>query len=133
MPLRLTLLLVLLISRIAVAQSSPADVEFFEARVRPLLIKHCSECHSRQAKTLQGGLRLDHPDGLRLGGESGPAVVPGKPDESRLIAAVRYKNPDSQMPPSGKLSDAEIEILVAWVQRGAAFPASASDGDPAKP
>lgn len=132
MPLRAMLLLVLLIPQVAVAQPSPADVEFFEARVRPLLIKHCSECHSRQAKTVQGGLRLDHPDGLKRGGESGPAVVPGKPDESRLIAAVRYKNPDSQMPPAGKLTDVEIEVLVAWVQRGAAFPTSASDGDPSK-
>ncbi len=132
MPLRMLLLLVLLVSQVAVAQPSPADVEFFEARVRPLLIKHCSECHSRQAKTVQGGLRLDHPEGLRRGGESGPAVVPGKPEESRLIAAVRYKNPDSQMPPAGKLSEAEIEVLVQWVQRGAAFPDSAADGDPTK-
>ena len=96
------------------------DVEFFEARVRPLLVKHCLACHSQ--KVAQGGLRLDRAEGVRRGGVHGPAIVPGKPDESRLIQAVGYSDQRLQMPPSGKLSDAEIQILTRWVEAGAAWP-----------
>jgi hypothetical protein len=65
-------------------------IEFYEKRVRPVLIEHCYECHSAEAKKLKGGLRLDHREELLRGGESGAAVVAGKPDESLLITAVRY-------------------------------------------
>jgi len=103
---------------------SPADLTFFESRVRPLLAKHCYGCHAQ--KTVQGGLRLDHAAGVRRGGDSGPVVEPGKPDASRLIQAVRFNDTRLQMPPAGKLSEAEIQILTTWVERGAPYPAPAA-------
>jgi len=105
------------------AQSTDQDVAFFEAKIRPLLVARCMACHS--AKTTQGGLRLDTPDALRKGGESGPLLIAGKPGESRLIDAIRYGNPHLQMPPSGKLPQAEIDLLTGWVERGAVLPAAA--------
>ena len=95
---------------------------FFEQRIQPLLARHCFECHSHEAKELQGGLTLDSRKGWEKGGDSGPAIVPGKPDESLLIKAVRRSNKDLQMPPDSKLSDQEIALLVEWAQRGAVDP-----------
>src|ERR1043166_3309684 len=78
---------------------SSADVQFFESKIRPLLVKHCFECHSQQAKKQRGSLRLDSRARMLEGGDSGPAVVPGRPEQSRLIEAVRQINPKLQMPP----------------------------------
>lgn len=97
------------------------DRDFFERQVRPLFVRRCHECHSGSAKTLKGGLRLDRGESVRAGGDSGPLVVPGNPAASLLIAAVRHTGETSEMPPAGKLPDAEIEILVRWVERGAFF------------
>ena len=105
-------------------QHDPADLEFFEKKVRPLLAEHCYECHSGRSKTLQGGLRLDSAVGLRLGGDSGPAVVTGKPRQSLLIDAVEYDVDSFQMPPQGKLSDQDIAVLAEWVRRGVPYPDS---------
>jgi len=99
-----------------------ADVEYFETNVRPLLAKHCYECHLVEAGELKGGLSLHNRAGWAVGGESGPAIVPGKPDESLLIEAVRYES--YEMPPKGKLSDGDISILEEWVRRGAPDPRS---------
>lgn len=99
---------------------SPADVEFFEKMIRPLLAKRCYECHSGRAKKLRGGLRLDSRPALLEGGDTGMAIEPGKPDESLLIDAVQYG--DYQMPPKSKLPQAEIDLLVEWVRRGAPWP-----------
>ena len=99
------------------------DFDFFEAKIRPLLVKRCLECH--QGEKTSGGLALDTRQGWQTGGDSGPAVVPGKPDESLLIKAVRYTDDNVQMPPQdrgGKLPDAEIALLQEWVRRGAADP-----------
>src|SRR5436190_1663275 len=95
---------------------SPAaeKAAFFERKIRPLLIERCYQCHS-QAKQVKGKLRLDSRPGWETGGDTGPAIVPGKPDESLLISAVRYRNADLQMPPDGKLSDAEIGLFEEWV------------------
>ena len=90
-------------------QPSPAGVDFFESRIRPVLVQNCYECHSARAKDLQGGLRLDSRDAIRKGGESGPAVVPGNVDGSLLVRAVRYE--DHEMPPKGKLPAAAIADL----------------------
>ncbi len=106
-------------------EPSPAEIEHFEKQIRPLLHEHCYECHSAQAKVLQGGLRLDAASHLLAGGDSGPAVAPGNPDESLLIQSVRYHGDGYDMPPAGKLSDAEISLLVDWVARGAVFPETA--------
>src|SRR5687768_11197092 len=83
----------------AAGAPDPAALEFFEARVRPVLVEHCYKCHSADAKALKGGLRLDGGTSMLKGGESGPAVVPGDPAASRLITAIRYDDPDLQMPP----------------------------------
>jgi mono/diheme cytochrome c family protein len=98
------------------------EIEFFEKRVRPVLAEHCFECHGGGEKSSKGGLRLDVRDGWALGGDSGPAVLPFKPDESPLIQAVRYQDSALQMPPKGKLPQAAIDDLAAWVLRGAPDP-----------
>ncbi|MGV3721564.1 MAG: DUF1549 domain-containing protein, partial [Actinomycetota bacterium] len=102
------------------ARPSASDSAFFESRVRPLLAKHCFACHSQ--KIAQAGLRLDTQQGMLKGGDSGPAVVAGKPDQSALIRAVKYSDAKLQMPPSGKLTEAEIAVLADWVGRGAHWP-----------
>ena len=101
---------------------SPAESIEFEQHIRPLLAEHCYECHSSESKTLQGGLRLDTPNGILVGGDSGPSVVASKPDESLLIQAVRYHDLDSAMPPAGKLSEDLIVKLELWVRSGASMP-----------
>jgi hypothetical protein len=105
-------------------EPSKEDVEFFEKHIRPLLVEHCYECHSAKAKDVGGGLLLDHKKGWEEGGDLGPAIEPGEPDESLLIRAVRYAECDLQMPPSGKLPDEAIERLEEWVRRGAPDPRS---------
>ena len=98
-----------------------ADDQHFEAKVRPLLIERCHKCHA--GKAMKGGLRLDSREALLKGGDTGPAIVPGDPDKSLLIKAVRYTDKDLKMPPKDKkLSDAEIEHLETWVRLGAPDP-----------
>lgn len=103
-------------------QPAAAEVEHFEKQIRPLLHKHCYPCHSAEAKVLQGGLRLDSGSEMLAGGDSGPAVSPGNPDESLLIQSVRYLGDGYDMPPDGKLPEAEVQLLVDWVARGAVYP-----------
>ncbi|MDG1894453.1 MAG: PSD1 and planctomycete cytochrome C domain-containing protein [Fuerstiella sp.] len=101
--------------------STAADDTFFEAQIRPLLIERCYKCHS--GKKTNGGLALDTRRAWQKGGESGPAIVPGKPDESLLIQAINYQS--LEMPPSdagGKLNDAEIAALTKWIRLGASDP-----------
>src|SRR5438874_10014007 len=86
---------------LSAAEPDPAGIEFFEKKVRPVLVEHCYQCHSQSSKKLKGGLRLDSRAAMLRGGDSGPAVVPGRPDQSRLIDAVRYQNVELQMPPKG--------------------------------
>ena len=106
------------------------DVRFFETDVRPVLVEHCQKCHG--PKKQEAGLRLDSRQATLNGGDSGPAIVPGKPDESRLIAAVRQAG-DVQMPPDGKLKQTEIEALAHWVRLGAPWPAAeVNDEHPAE-
>src|SRR5436305_835825 len=80
-------LALLLTSTTTAAGADPSGVEFFEKRVRPVLVEHCYFCHSAKAKSPRGGLLLDSRDGLIKGGDTGPAVVPGKPEESLLLKA----------------------------------------------
>ena len=104
------------------------SVEFFEKKIRPLLADRCEACHSAEKGTTHGGLALDTHEGWRRGGESGTPIVPGRPDESLLIRAVRYDEDGPQMPPEeegGKLSDSEIAALAEWVRRGASDPRTA--------
>lgn len=108
------------------------QVEFFEKNIRPLFVTHCYKCHSRTSKPLKGGLFLDHANGPRKGGDSGPAVVPGKPAESLLVQSVKYL--DYEMPPEGKLPANKIQLIEQWVAMGAVWPeetASPLPGDSA--
>ena len=116
-------------------QSEKAGIEFFEKKIRPVLAKHCYECHSATSKKVQGGLLLDSRRTLLKGGESGAAVVPGRPEKSLLIRALRHSGPE--MPPAGKLPEQVIADFVAWIKmgapipkRGTAAPASAKPNDP---
>jgi hypothetical protein len=107
------------------AEPLAAESEFFENRIRPLLVEHCYSCHSAKAEKVKGGLRLDSPEGVRKGGSSGLAIVPGYPEASLLIKAVRYTDPDLQMPPKDKkLAGEQIADLEAWVKMGAPLPHS---------
>lgn len=108
------------------------QVEFFETKIRPLLSRECYECHSNEAKVLKGGLRLDSRDAVLQGGDSGESVVPGDPDKSNLIQAVRWLS--SEMPPDGKLNESEIAALTKWVEIGAPWPEekAAAPAAPAK-
>src|SRR5437588_5666 len=99
----------------AADKPAPEGVEFFEKKVRPVLVKHCYSCHAAEAKTVKGELRLDTRAGVLAGGASGPAVVPGEPDKSLLIKAVRHADESLRMPKE-KLSAAEIADLEAWVR-----------------
>ena len=111
--------------------TNPASLEFFEKEIRPLLANYCYECHSADTATPFAGLRLDRRDDLIKGGVSGPAIVLGKPDESPLIHRVQGR--PALMPPTGALSDAQIQSLIEWVRMGAPWTdpvaASADSGD----
>jgi len=105
---------------------TPAQRNFFENKIRPILGDHCYKCHSTLAEKVKGGLLLDSREGLLRGGDSGKAIVPGDPDASLLIKAVRYTDPDLQMPKDKKLDDDQIAYLVTWVKMGAPDPRSAT-------
>ena len=95
-------------------------IGFFEQKIRPVLVKECYTCHSADAKKLKGGLRLDTRAGVLAGGDSGPAVVPGKVDESLLIDALRHDG--LEMPPKSKLPDAVVADFERWITMGAPDP-----------
>ncbi len=105
---------------------SAEQLEFFEKHIRPVLVENCYKCHSPEAEKLKGGLLLDTREGLLKGGDSGPALVPGNPEKSLLIKAVRYQDEDLAMPPrkggGKKLPGAQIADLEAWVKMGAPEP-----------
>jgi mono/diheme cytochrome c family protein len=99
-----------------------AGLDFFETKIRPVLVEHCYECHA--GKKSRGGLTLDSREGLLQGGDKGPAVVPGKADESLLIRSIRHTRPDLKMPEKKpKLDDAIIADFVRWVNIGVPYPA----------
>ena len=103
----------------------PADLQFFEARIRPILADRCYKCHSRLADKIRGGLMLDTREGMLHGGDTGPAIAPGKPGNSLIIDAISYKDADLQMPPKGdRLSDQQVADIAEWIKRGAPDPRS---------
>jgi len=107
------------------AEPTAEETEHFEKKIRPLLVEHCYSCHSAMATKLKGGLRVDSRPLLLTGGDTGPALVPGQPEKSKLIQAITYKDVDLQMPPSAKLPEAAINELTAWVKQGAPWPGKA--------
>ncbi len=109
------------------AELTPAQTQFFETKIRPVLADKCYKCHSASAERVKAGLFLDSREGVLHGGENGPAIVAGDPEKSLLIKAVRYTDPDLQMPPKGnRLTDEQISDLVAWVKMGAPDPRGAT-------
>ncbi|MEP6754438.1 MAG: DUF1553 domain-containing protein [Chthonomonadales bacterium] len=116
---------IILLGATAFAGISPADnqAEFFETKVRPLLLGKCGPCHGVNQQ--KADLRVDSLAALLKGGKSGPAIVPGKPESSLLIQAISYANPKLLMPPAGQLEKAQIETLSLWVTRGAVWPKDA--------
>jgi len=104
---------------------SKQALQFFESRIRPVLVEHCYSCHSLDANLAEGGLRLDSRDAVLRGGSGGPTLVPGDPNASLLIRAVEARDPALAMPPEesgGKLSEDQIKDLVRWVRMGAPDP-----------
>lgn len=117
----LTLLFTFVSGQAAIVRADDAAaLAFFEQKIRPVLVKECYSCHSSESKKLKGGLRLDSRAAVLKGGDTGPALIAGKPDESLLIAALKYDG--VEMPPRGKLSDAVIADFTRWVQTGAVDP-----------
>jgi len=121
--------IVLLAASLCAAAGPPATspmatdakgVEFFEKHIRPVLVTHCYKCHSESSKNIKGGLLLDSRAGMHAGGDSGAAVVPGKPAASLLLSALNQK--DFEMPPKGKLPAAVIARFTEWVKMGAPDP-----------
>ncbi|MCS7269640.1 MAG: PSD1 and planctomycete cytochrome C domain-containing protein, partial [Gemmataceae bacterium] len=122
-----------------VDEPTAEQVAFFEKKIRPVLVEHCYKCHSASAEKVRGELLLDSRAGVRQGGVNGPIIVPGRPEKSRLIQALRHTDPDTAMPPKGKLPETVITDFETWVRMGAPDPrhetalASAKYGvDPAK-
>jgi hypothetical protein len=112
---------------VALSVSAPVaaqttDVEFFEAKIRPVLAERCYSCHNSKMAAPKGELVLDTKEGLLKGGMSGAVLVPGKPAESRLLKVLSYTDPLVQMPPSGKLADAVLEDFSQWIAKGAVDP-----------
>lgn len=107
----------------SVSGATPADLDFFENRIRPVLVEHCYQCHSVEAANrdkLKAGLFLDSRDGIRKGGDTGPAVIPGKSAESLLVKALHQEGPE--MPPEGALPDSVTADFVRWIDEGAVDP-----------
>jgi hypothetical protein len=127
------LTLICLVPALAVNASGQApdrrQLEFFEKKIRPVLVKSCYKCHSAQSKELGGKLRLDHRGGLLKGGETGPAVVPGKPSASLLQKAIEYRD-GLEMPPDKKLPAEVIQSFRAWIAAGAVDPRVLPTGKP---
>ena len=105
------------------------DLEFFESKIRPVLVTHCYDCHSGGAEKLRGALRLDSSAHILKGGASGPALVAGDPEASLLIQAVRYQDEDTAMPPKQRLSPAQVADLESWVRLGAPWPEETAPGE----
>ena len=126
--LTLALVIPFVCSRLAVADEQPpaaaisdnARNEFFEQKIRPLLVRHCYECHSGASNEIKGSLRLDYREAVLKGGDSGPALKAGSPDDSLLLSAIRHDG--LEMPPGKKLTDAEIRNVEEWIRAGAFDP-----------
>lgn len=102
---------------------SEKQIEFFESKVRPLLVEYCFECHGPDSTPIEGGLSLQSRKAILAGGDTGPAIVPGHPDKSLFIDAINYGDV-YEMPPDTKMSDEDIATLTDWVKQGAPWPKS---------
>jgi hypothetical protein len=121
-PTWITSLVIAALPYYGAAAAEPASSEgiaFFEKKIRPVLTKNCYGCHSGSVQA-RGGLRLDTRAGVLIGGQSGPALVPHKPDESKILSVLHYEGPE--MPPAGPLSKETIDDFKAWISMGAPDP-----------
>src|SRR4051794_2905793 len=116
------LLLCLGVEPVSGAEAPNRGLALFNDYIGPLFRERCYECHSHESGKAKGGLVLDTRNGWAKGGEHGPAIVPGKPNDSLLIRAVGYADPDLQMPPKKQLSDEQVGKLRDWIALGAADP-----------
>lgn len=112
----------------ATEKTDGADDRFFAEKIEPLLEARCFDCHSHTGGKMKGGLTLDSRSGWAEGGGRGPAIVPGKPEESLLLRALSHTDKDLQMPPKGNLPDDEIALIAEWIRRGAPDPREAKTG-----
>ena len=123
---RLTALLLhssfIILGSASAAEPTREQLDFFENKIRPVLSQNCYKCHSVNSEKVKGGLLLDSRESSLKGGETGPAIVPGDLEKSLLIKAVRYTDPDLQMPPKKQLTDEQIADLEKWVTTGAPDP-----------
>ena len=101
---------------------TPEGIEFFEKKIRPVLVDNCYSCHSTEAKKTRGGLRLDTREATLKGGDTGPALVAGNPKNSLVVKALGYGDPDLKMPPKGKLPAETIADFTKWIAMGAPDP-----------
>lgn len=108
-------------SLLSISLQASEGAAYFEQHIRPLLIEHCYECHSEEHR-IKGGLRLDLRKGWEIGGDSGKAIVPGQPEESLLLKAMQFTDPDLEMPPNGKIPDHKIDLVTTWILMGAPDP-----------
>src|ERR1041385_1146162 len=111
-----------LASAIVSAFAQADDIAFFKEKIQPILEERCFECHSHKSGKMKGGLTLDSRSGWQAGGEQGVVIVPGEPEKSLLIKAIRRDDPDLKMPPKKPLAANEIALLEEWVKRGAPDP-----------
>src|SRR5262249_33490787 len=110
----------------AAGGADPEGIEFFEKAIRPVLAERCWECHGARVAKPKGGLVLETRAGMLRGGDSGPVIVPGDPDASLLIQAIRYHDEALRMPPKGRLEPEQVAAFESWVKRGAPAPEPAS-------
>ena len=117
-----SLLVLILLSGILHAEEKqdPAQIEFFETKIRPVLVQHCYSCHSLESDSVKGGYLLDSRKAIRQGGDSGAGIVPGEPEESLLLSAMKYES--FEMPPKGKLPEQVIKDFETWIKNGAVDP-----------
>ncbi|MBU6387097.1 MAG: DUF1549 domain-containing protein [Planctomycetes bacterium] len=118
-------------SSIGIAQETSQQLEFFESKIRPVLVERCYECHSADSKILQANLSLETRQGILQGGDTGPAAIEGKPQESLLIQVLRDQEP--KMPPDGRLSESVIKDFERWIHEGLVDPRNPSNPDTSGP
>ncbi|MCB1202689.1 MAG: PSD1 domain-containing protein [Verrucomicrobiae bacterium] len=127
--LRVAVMGLLLTSFPARGAGESDDIAHFETKIRPVLVESCYECHSVESGKAKGGLRLDDREAILRGGDSGPALLPGKPEESLLLAAIRHSDPDLEMPPrKERLPEKTLRDFEQWIVNGAVDPRESANG-----
>ncbi len=121
----LVLFVRLSLAAVPATKPSAEGIEYFEKNIRPVLVERCYRCHSKDAEKVKGGLLLDSREGLTKGGDNGVVLVPGDPEKSKLIIAIRYHDEEIRMPPKEPLADQQIAHFVEWVKMGAPDPRTA--------